>query len=185
MCFSFVSITYVNLLRVCFDMFLSFILVDSKLFYIYKYHHSYFMFMAFIYYSLTFLRQYYYWLIIVLKCNAYIFLHLSCNQIFFNFFPLKQITWLSPHCLIHSNHLHQTTIFFYCFSHWSSPPTPPCVRASQDQCRPPACPLTGHAYLLTTPALRPLTTIYTLFLMGMPIPTQTHIRLWVAVLLVL
>lgn len=33
------------------------------------------------------------------------------------------MTWLSQHCLIRGNHLHQTTTFFHCFSHRSSPPT--------------------------------------------------------------
>lgn len=38
-------------------------------------------------------------------------------------FSLKWMTWLSKQCLMHSNHLHQTTTFFHRFCHWSSPPT--------------------------------------------------------------
>lgn len=91
---------------------------------------------------------------------------------------------LSQHCLIHGNHLHQTAMFFDCFSH-CSPATLLCARPTQDLCWPPTRPLTGHTSSPTAPALGPLTIIRILFPTGLPISTRIHIQLRVAVLLVL
>lgn len=98
---------------------------------------------------------------------------------------LKQMSWPSKHCLIHGNHLHQSITFSHCFSHWCSYPTLLCVRPTQDHHWPPTRPLTGHTSPATTPVLGPLTTIYILFPVGLPIPTWIHIHLWATVLLVL